>query len=439
MIVNKYSNGGGGSSSGVTPQEVQQQINSALTPYWDSAVTESAITEAVSGLASEEYVQEALSGVNLDGYYTSAQTEEAITSKNYITSAYTGFATSADVQTLSGSVVTLAGNIPDLSNYWNSAQTQSAITAVEDHLNDVEEVTASALTELHTGLLEVSARTPNMSAYTPTTGFSTINGSAITNGGNLVVQGGGDMSAYYTSAQTEQAITSKNYVTSAQVETQITDKNYITTAYTGFTPVSDFSTLSGVVQQQQIVFSSGYNELHTQVLELSGNTPVMSAYTPTTGFSTINGSAITNGGNIVIQGGGGGGISQADLASSGYLYFYFDSTLGYQDNLDIVTDYLKGDDKFLYYYYDDDLQDYRTNLNSDLYDFLKANDEDGYSDIPPQLVDYDADEDGNMAQTYGHPDFPKHLMTIYQSDYDDLVNDGNADPNTFYIVVPDPV
>ena len=69
---------------------------------------------------------------------------------------------------------------------------------------------------------------------------------------------------------------------------------------------------------------------------------------------------------------------------------------------------------------------------------LKANDGDGYPIYPPQLVDYDADEDGNVAQTYGHPDFPKHLVTIYQSDYDDLVNDGMEDAETFYIVLPDP-
>lgn len=85
-----------------------------------------------------------------------------------------------------------AGAEVDLSAYWTSAETQSAITAVEDHLFDVEQVTASALTELHDGLLEVSGRTmPDMSLYTPTSGFSTINGSAITNGGDIVIQGGG--------------------------------------------------------------------------------------------------------------------------------------------------------------------------------------------------------------------------------------------------------
>lgn len=52
-----------------------------------------------------------------------------------------------------------AGADVDLSAYWTSSVTQSAITVVEDHLFDFEEVTSSALTELHEGLLEVSART----------------------------------------------------------------------------------------------------------------------------------------------------------------------------------------------------------------------------------------------------------------------------------------
>ena len=99
----------------------------------------------------------------------------------------------------------------DLTNYWNSAVTEehiesaasivydsatsyadAAVAGVDAHIEDVEEVTASALTELHTGLLEVSGRSQfNPALYTPTSGFSTINGSAITAGGNLVIQGGG--------------------------------------------------------------------------------------------------------------------------------------------------------------------------------------------------------------------------------------------------------
>ena len=175
--------------------------SSSLTPVSDFPLNADAGTViAYSGSSSAAGIyqfdgtewNEAGGTVSLDGYWTSAQTVD------YVQDALSGIS---------------------LDGYWTSAQTQSAITAVEDHLYDVEEVTASALTELHTGLLEVSARTV-------------------------------DLSGYYTSAQTEQAITNKNYVTSAQVETQITDKNYITSAYvsdalTAYTPTSGFSTING--------------------------------------------------------------------------------------------------------------------------------------------------------------------------------------------------
>ena len=55
------------------------------------------------------------------------------------------------------------------------------------------------------------------------------------------------LAAYWTSAET------KTYVDSADTAIR-----------------NEIGELSGVVQEQQIVFSSGYNELHTQVMELSG-------------------------------------------------------------------------------------------------------------------------------------------------------------------------
>ena len=88
--------------------------------------------------------------------------------------AYNGTASASGVYQYTGEEWVPVG-VDDLSAYWTSAQTQSAITIVEDHLYDVEQVTASALTELHEGLVEVSGRTV-------------------------------DLSGYYTSAQTEDAI-----------------------------------------------------------------------------------------------------------------------------------------------------------------------------------------------------------------------------------------
>lgn len=221
MIIDFHKYYGGGSGSEMTPEQVQEQINSALTPYWDSATTKSAIAEVATGISLvlegyatsddmqsaftliSETQQAAEAGYNqlearidelsgsspdLSGYYTSAQTENAIEEaiagyspdlSAYYTSAQTenaiqealsgyspdlsGYYTSA--QTESAIEEAIAGVSVDLSAYWTSAQTQSAIKVVEDHLYDVEHVTASALTELHDGLVEVSGRTVDMSNY----------------------------------------------------------------------------------------------------------------------------------------------------------------------------------------------------------------------------------------------------------------------------------
>lgn len=140
MIIdfNRY-NGGGGSGSGVTPAQVQQQINSALTPYWDSAVTESAITEAVSGLATEQYVQDALSGVSLEGYWTSAETktyvDSAVTDTQNQLNEISGMMQSKELvistafNQLSNEIDELSGRSVDLSAYYTSAQTEDAISA----------------------------------------------------------------------------------------------------------------------------------------------------------------------------------------------------------------------------------------------------------------------------------------------------------------------
>lgn len=191
MIIdfNRY-NGGGGSGSGVTPQEVQAQIDSALTPYWDSAATESAITQSVSGKAD---------AVNISG-------GNGIPKWN-----------SQGIVTGSSSPVfqaTIKINGKNLSRFyggsgaWNSGD----LYAPETSGNPGE-----VLVSTGSGAPVWSAVTiPDMTAYTPTTGFSTINGSAITNGGNIVIQGGGggDMSAYWNSAQT------KSYVDSAATNLQ---------------------------------------------------------------------------------------------------------------------------------------------------------------------------------------------------------------------------
>lgn len=143
-----------------------------------------------------------VTGITPDLYLTSADTE------NFITSADTeNFLTSADT-----------------ADFVTSAYVETKVASAFTYINEVEQVTASGYTELHDGLMEVSARTVDLSgyytsaqtdsaiataltAYTPTTGFATVNGSAITNGGNLVIEGGSgpapDMSSYMTSGDAQ--------------------------------------------------------------------------------------------------------------------------------------------------------------------------------------------------------------------------------------------
>lgn len=248
MIIdfNRY-NGGGGSGSGVTPQEVQRQIDSALTPYWESGET-------------KDYVDGAVSGIDLSNYYTSAQTEDAISA------ATSGKADAANVTpndfmhfpkwNAQGIVTGTTGNNLSTTGFYLNGR---RITVIKEQTSgDIGDVYAATtpgtagdiLVSVGNGAPVWSAVTmPDMTAYTPTSGFSTINGSAITNGGNIVIQGGGgDMSNYWNSAET------KSYVDSAATNLQ-----------------DQIDTMDDVVAAALV-------DLNDRVDEISGSTPDLSNY-----------------------------------------------------------------------------------------------------------------------------------------------------------------
>ena len=142
-----------------------------------------------------------------------------------------------------------------------------------------------------------SAITEEMSAYTPTSGFATINGSAITEGGNLEIEG-----ATY-SAGTNINIDEDNVisVTGITVPTNLSDLNNDE----GFVDSGDVQTqidnsISGKADSSALT-SYATTAFTEETYMKKGEMPDMSAYTPTSGFSTINGSAITDGSNIVVE------------------------------------------------------------------------------------------------------------------------------------------
>ena len=156
MIINFSNIGpghGGGSGSGVTPQQVEEQIQSALTPYWDSAATEDAISAATSGKADAATVspntdklnfpQWNAQGIITGGIYTGYRVGHSINGTNYnivrfnsntpLPSIYAplsaGTAGEVLVSTGNGAPVWSAVTMPDMSEYYTSAQTETAISA----------------------------------------------------------------------------------------------------------------------------------------------------------------------------------------------------------------------------------------------------------------------------------------------------------------------
>ena len=228
--------------------------------------------------------------------------------------SYTGSSSASGVYQFDGTEWTA---VIDLDPYWTSAQTQSAITAVEDHLYDVEEVTASALTELHDNIQELSGTTSSaltelhdniqelsgttsvikdtFSAYTPTTGFSTINGSAITNGGDIVIQGGGGGSTeeielpiaaavndlkgniearlnqkYYTRQEVNDIAARKTEP--SQVDAQI--KNYVDPAIAEVNET--IAGVNGNIENKELATSAALNDLNTNKVSGVGITKIQS-------------------------------------------------------------------------------------------------------------------------------------------------------------------
>lgn len=113
MIVNKYK--GGGSSSAVTPEQVQEQINSALTYYWESGIT-------------KEYVDSA------DTIIYASATSRMDDVEQVVSSA---------LNECHEQIMELSARTPDLSNYYTSAQTENAISAATSGKADAANVTAN--------------------------------------------------------------------------------------------------------------------------------------------------------------------------------------------------------------------------------------------------------------------------------------------------------
>ena len=369
----------------ITSGQAQEQINQSLSGYATEQWVEDKhyLTEhqSLSGYASEEYVDNAVNGAidyvddqfssysqEFTGYLAEKQDITAMTA--YYTSAETDTqienAIAAEIERADSTYAT-PSDIPDVSEFITSADAKTQIEAynyvnsgdVETQITDKNYVTSADVETQITDKNYITSATVKdvFVNFDVTSGDSSI-GSYI----RYEKLGGGyrgRIFGRYINGEPiilDQPLTNLQLPTSADVETQITNKNYVTSAtvqtqidgnLSAYTPTSNFATINGsaITEGGNIVIQggggvdSGLTERVDEIEEVTSralndlNTR-FSAYTPTSGFATINGSAITEGGNIIIQGGSGGNANIIELTQAEY-----DALTAYtEDALYVITD-----------------------------------------------------------------------------------------------------
>ena len=287
-----------GMSAYSTTNEVEGMIDNAVSGKMDtSAMSAYSTTEEVEQLISAAtYDMATETWVNNQGFLTEHQSLSAYSTtvqvQGMITAATSGkqdtLVSGTNIKTINNESILGSGNIEIQSGGNYSAGTNIQIednvisvtgitvpTKLSDLDNDEGFITSDALSgysttqEMNTAIdnaVSGKVDTTTMSAYTPTSGFSTINGSAITEGGNITVEetpysGGTNIQiedhvisvtgitvptkvsdlendeGYITTADTQ------DFVTSGDVKTQIEDYGYITEdALSGYSTTEEMNT-----------------------------------------------------------------------------------------------------------------------------------------------------------------------------------------------------
>lgn len=201
-------------------------------------------------------------------------------------------------------------------------------------VDEIEEVTASALVELHSTKQDILVSGTNI---------KTINNESILGSGNIVIQGGSgsDYSAGANIDITNNVISvtgitvptklselanDEGFVNSGEVETQITSKGYIT-AYTESDPVFQASAASGITSQDinnwnnkldSSALTPYYTSAQTDTAINNATSGKQDTLVSGTNIKTINNQSLLGSGNIEIQGGSGGGSNIIEITQAEY-------------------------------------------------------------------------------------------------------------------------
>ena len=308
---------------------------------------------------------------NDSGYINSGQAQTQI--DNAVNGKQDTLVSGENIKTINSQSLLGSGNI----EIQGGGETYSAgegigidadnIISVTGNYETIVEITQAeydALTsyDKNTTYVITDAPAVNLSAYTPTSGFSTINGNVITEGGNIVIEGGSgsDYSAGANIDITNHIISvtgitvptklseltnDEGFVNSGEVETQITSKGYLT-GYTETDPVFQASAASGITSQDITNWNNKldssdlepyYTSAQTDTAISNATSGKQDTLVSGVNIKTINNQSLLGSGNIQIQGGSGGsgdGETVIELTQAQY-----DALTGYaQDTTYIITD-----------------------------------------------------------------------------------------------------
>ena len=271
----------------------------SLADYWTSAQTEAAITAATDGLATEGYVDSSITAATAS--------ETARTESTYAK----------------------IGDVPSLAGYWTSAETQNAITAATDdmatktwvgqqgYLTEHQDISGKLDVSVFTGYTGdtqtvLSGKVDN-STFTGYTGdtetalagkqatlvsgtnIKTINNESILGSGNITIQGGGG-----GGGETVVELTKAQY---EALDPPASDTTYIitdaeTVDLNDYAPASGLTELSGTVETLSTTVSNKADKVSTNARNGYWK-PSWNSQGIITGSSQYFGVALTVNGNEV--------------------------------------------------------------------------------------------------------------------------------------------
>ena len=302
----------------------EHQSLSAYTPTSGfSTINGSAITEG-GNLIIEETSYTA--GANIDISTDNVISVTGITVPTKLSELINdeGFINSGQAQTQIDNAVSGKVDTNVFTAYTANTKTEIdnavSVKADSSRVDEIEEVTESALVELHGTKQDILVSGTNI---------KTINNQSLLGSGNIEIQGGSgsDYSAGANIDITNNVISvtgitiptsntaftnDAGYVNSGEVETQITNKGYIT-GYTETDPVFQASAASGISEQDisnwnAKLDSSALNPYYTSAQTDTAISNATSGKQDTlvsgANIKTINNQSLLGSGNIEIQGGG---------------------------------------------------------------------------------------------------------------------------------------